>query len=149
MESLQFGDNIVKGDRITYREREYKYQLLIPYAVYIPILGYSIEEKYFSLNEAGHLYIHPLYAWDGPSGPTFDTPSFMRGSLVHDVLYQMIRLELLPVEMKEIADDILYDICIEDGMWRVRALWVKRAVKRFGASSCVPGSDVREIKTAP
>jgi len=139
----------MKGDTITYRERLYKYQLLVPYAVDIPIKGYSIEEQYFSLNEEGHLYIQALYAWDGPSGPTFDTPSFMRGSLVHDVLYQMIRLGLLPVEMKEIADDILYDICIEDGMWKVRALWVKRAVKRFGASSCVPGSDVKEIKTAP
>ncbi len=139
----------MKGDTITYRERLYKYQLLIPYVIDIPIKGHFIEEQYFSLNEDGHLYIQDLYAWDGPSGPTFDTPSFMRGSLVHDVLYQMIRLGLLPVEMKEIADDILYDICIEDGMWKVRALWVHGAVKQFGASSCVPGSDVKEIKTAP
>jgi len=137
------------GDHITYREREYKYQLLTPYAVDIPIKGYTIEEKYFSLNEEGHLYIQALYAWDGPSGPTYDTPSFMRGSLVHDVLYQMIRLSLLPVELKEIADEILYDICLEDGMCGLRAWYVKRAVKSFGALSCVPGSDAKEIKTAP
>ena len=139
----------MKGDTIIYRERRYKYQLLVPYALDIPIKGHSIEEQYFSLSEQGHLYIQSLYAWDGPSGPTFDTPSFMRGSLVHDVLYQMIRLSLLPVGLKEVADDILYDLCIEDGMWKVRALWVKRAVKRFGASACIPGSDAKEIKTAP
>lgn len=139
----------MKGDHITYRERKYKYQLLVPYAVDIPIKGYTIEEQYFSLNEQGHLYIQALYAWDGPSGPTVDTPSFMRGSLVHDVLYQMIRLRLLPLDTKEIADQILHDICIEDGMWSVRAKWVLRAVDRYGAGSCVPGSDAEEIKTAP
>jgi hypothetical protein len=31
------------------------------------------------------------YAWNGPSGPTLDTRNFMRGSLVHDALYQLMR----------------------------------------------------------
>jgi hypothetical protein len=139
----------MKGDTILYREREYKYQLLEQYVINLPILGYAVKEKYFTLFKNGKLVINTLYAWDGPSGPTFDTPSFMRGSLVHDVLYQMIRLEKLPVEIRQTADQILHDICIEDGMSSLRAWWVLRAVKRFGKTACVPGSDNLEIKTAP
>jgi hypothetical protein len=134
---------------ITYRERQYKYQLLEPYTINTPIKGYAIKERYFMLFKNGKLVINALYAWDGASGPAVDTPSFMRGSLVHDVLYQMIRFEKLPVEMKDIADRLLHDICIEDGMSSLRAWWVMRAVRRFGASSCAPGSDKDEIKTAP
>lgn len=139
----------MKGDHILYRERRYKYQLLIPYSLDISIKGYVVDNEFFSLDESGRLTINALYAWDGPSGPTVDTPSFMRGSLVHDVLYQMIRLELLPAKLKEVADQILYDLCIEDGMWSVRAKWVLRAVDHYGAGSCIPGSDTKDVKTAP
>lgn len=32
------------------------------------------------------LVIRPPYSWDGPSGPTFDTPALRVASLVHDVI---------------------------------------------------------------
>ena len=31
------------------------------------------------------------YAWDGASGPTIDTKDSMKATLIHDVLYQVMR----------------------------------------------------------
>ncbi len=126
----------------------YKYQLTRDYEVKIPVHGHVVTAKYFSLDTDGTMKIKAGYAWDGPSGPTWDTKSFMRGSLVHDALYQMIRLGLLPREYREKADAILRDICIEDGMWKWRAAYVYWAVRRFAAQAAHPDNRRKEL-TAP
>jgi len=65
------------------------------------------------------------YAPDGPSGPTLDTANFMRGSLVHDTLYQLMREGLLNHNLpREAADRILQSLYREDGMLALRAWWV-------------------------
>lgn len=97
-----------------------------------------------TLDADGRLTIRPGYAWDGPSGPTIDTPSFMRGSLVHDALYQLLREGKLPQHRRKAADRILSDICREDGMSKLRAAWVYRGVRAGGASSARP-----DMLTAP
>lgn len=95
------------------------------------------------LTVTGLLYIYAGYAWDGPSGPTFDTDNFMRGSLIHDVLYQMMRNALLPINpTKEIADRILQKICIEDGMSAFRAGYVYWGVHIGGVGACKPGPEI-------
>lgn len=136
-------------DCIRYQERRYKYLLVEPYRVRLPEFQKESFDygKYFSLH-AGILVIRDGYAWDGPSGPTVDTKDFLRGSLVHDVLYQAMRLGLLPTGAKPIADDILRRLCREDGMSWIRAWWVWRAVRNFAGSACKPGSEP-EIKEAP
>jgi len=80
------------------------------------------------------LTIHEGYAWDGASGPTIDTKSFMRGSLVHDALYQLISTKKLGKEHRRDADKVLYRICREDGMSWFRAKYVYYAVRKFGES---------------
>ena len=132
---------------IHYRDG-YKYQLSRRYVIILPITGYKVDHEWFTLDLGGRLAIRGGYAWDGPSGPAIDTKSFMRGSLVHDVLYQMIRLGLLPPEMRQRADMILRDICIMDGMWRWRANMVYAAVRRFGAAAASPDHRKKEM-TAP
>ncbi len=62
--------------------------------------------------------------WDGPSGLTIDTPNFMRGSLVHDTLYQLLRNELIEQKWRDEADEELRRICREDGMSKICANWV-------------------------
>lgn len=106
-----------------------------------------IENEFISLDVDGNLTVKEYYAWDGPSGPTLDTKTFMRGSLAHDALYQMIREDLLKVhDARELADKELRKICLRDGMWKVRAWWVYRGVRIGAEEASIHG---REVKEAP
>lgn len=117
---------------IYYRDG-YKYQLVSNYRIGVAIrLERPIWNTYAHLDTDGTLTIAAGYAWDGPSGPTFDTRNFMRGSLVHDALYQLIGDGLLPMVHRAAADLELRRICLEDGMSAIRAWWVYQAVKIFG-----------------
>lgn len=116
----------------------FKYQLYEDYSVDID--EYPDEEiycgRYLHFSETGVLTIQNGYCWDGPSGPTIDTDNFMRGSLVHDALYQIIRNECLPEDpWREIADEELQRICLEDGMSRFRAWYVYKSVRGFGGGA--------------
>lgn len=129
----------------------YRYQLNERYEVHTgirPPEGKSITTRYICLFKSGLLLIREGYAWDGPSGPTIHTKSFMRGSLEHDALYQLIRLGLLPQSYREAADQRLRQVCLEDGMWPIRAAWVYQAVRTFGAKAAELGSE-RMVQTAP
>lgn len=117
---------------------KYKYQLTRDYSVKTPITGYLLGNKYVQLDPDGLLTIHEGYAWDGPSGPTIDTDNFMRGSLVHDALYQLMRMDLIPQECRVVADRLLRDICLEDGMSDFRAGYVYEAVREFAANNAKP-----------
>lgn len=130
----------------------YKYQITRSYSIMLKKLkgsvSSSIISNYISLSSEGLLLIARGYAWDGPSGPTIDTRSFMRGSLVHDALYQLMRNNLLPRSLRKLVDEILYDICIEDGMWKIRALWVYSGVRLKGAPSTY-SENVKKTLEAP
>ncbi len=90
------------------------------------------------ITATGKLIIRKGYAWDGPSGPTIDTKNFMRGALIHDALYQLMREKVLPQSARKRADEILREVCMKDGMSRFRAWYVYRAVRAAGASSAAP-----------
>ena len=74
------------------KRRKYKYNL---HSVCTYHTGIKVEKEHKSafieIGTDGLLTIRKGYAWDGPSGPTIDTKDFMRGSLVHDALYQLLR----------------------------------------------------------
>ena len=126
----------------------YRYQLAEPYEVHVGIApSATIEHPFFRLTVVGWLTIQAGYAWDGASGPAIDTKSFMRGSLVHDVCYQAMSLGLLAVEWREAADQLLRRLCREDGMSRLRAWWVYRAVRWFGDDALARGP--KPVETAP
>jgi hypothetical protein len=110
----------------------YKYQLTAPYD-HRPIdIGATrpIRTKFIELSPrssstpAGVLTIKEGYAWDGPSGPTIDTVTGLRASLVHDALYQLIRMKLLDKRSRKTADKLFHRILLADRMapWRAR-LW--------------------------
>ncbi len=128
----------------------YKYQLKEAYGVEIEIKPSSpIETDYIGLDTEGKLTIAKGYAWDGPSGPTIDTLNFMRGSLVHDALYQLMREGHLDHDVyRETADRILQRICKEDGMCSLRAWWVYQGVRLFADPAADPASK-RPVIRAP
>lgn len=110
----------------------YKYQLQSIFWVQSPITGVTaVVPGFITLEPSGKLTIYAGYAWDGPSGPTLDTRDFMRGSLAHDALYQLMREGLLNISHRDTADRFLVALCLEDGMSEVRANWVYYAVKEF------------------
>ena len=103
-------------------KRGYKYQLAETYSVDVFIAAKGKwSNLYLRLDKTnGILQIERGYAWDGPSGPTVDTKTFMRASLVHDALYQMIRLGVLDKSLREHADKLMRVHC-RDGMSKVRS----------------------------
>ena len=134
-------------DQIKYT-KGYKYQLAYDYSIQTEILGYGIDLAFVRISKDGLLDFYTGYAWDGASGPTIDTKSSMRGSLVHDGLYQLMRSGYLPLTYRRYADSLLQSICKEDGMWPIRAnLWFV-GVKDFAASAADP-KNRKKIITAP
>jgi len=114
----------------------YKYQLVQTYVIQTAVRPKEhIAHDFISLEIDGVLTINSGYAWDGPSGPTVDTKNFMRGSLVHDAIYQLMREKLLDCGWRETADSELRRICQEDGMSWLRAWWVYKGVRMGGESS--------------
>jgi hypothetical protein len=125
-------------DHISFRNlKRYKYQLLRDYKYQTAIrLNHDVKiQGFITLSINGLLTIAKGYAWDGPSGPTIDTKNFMRGSLVHDALYQLMRMKLLSVSLKDLADRLLRQICREAGMSRFRAWYVYWGVRLFARSA--------------
>jgi Protein of unknown function (DUF1353) len=118
----------------------YKYQLMKDYTYHLPEGSFG-DRRGADLKvgtwillklDTRDLHISTGYCWDGPSGPTIDTRNFMRGSLVHDALYQLFREYESYREYRDEADNILRAICLEDGMSSIRAWWVWMGVKTFG-----------------
>lgn len=104
----------------------YKYQLSRPYSALTPIMPPNqIIHEFFTLDADGTLTIQSGYAWDGASGPAFDSASSMRPSLVHDCFCQMMAARELDYETYSPHVHALFKaMCIEDGMWGWRAtLW--------------------------
>ena len=67
----------------------------------------------------------------------------MRGSLIHDALYQLMRESVLPLEFRKKADEILREVCLEDGMSKFRTWYVYKAVRMFGEKMALPGAFTR------
>ncbi|PPC77968.1 hypothetical protein C4K68_07835 [Pokkaliibacter plantistimulans] len=127
---------------ISYK-KGYKYQLKDDFSLFIDIRpDIEIVTEYLFLSSDGVLTIKNGYAWDGASGPAIDTRSIMRGALVHDALYQLMREGELDRSLyKDIADRTLYKICLEDGMFMARAWWIYLGVKVFGKPSTDPANE--------
>jgi hypothetical protein len=146
MDDIQVG---FKLNGIVYKSG-FKYQLVEPYSVAVGIFPmHAIVTDFIRLHADGTLTVEKGYAWDGPSGPTFDTPSFMRGSLVHDALYQLMRENLISIyEYRLHADELLRRMCREDGMWMLRAWYVYMGV-RLGGESALMQIDSGGVLRAP
>ena len=138
-------DGLTK-EQIRYRDG-FKYQLEEDSSIFIPELAeYNVEIGFVSLS-SGLLTVRAGFAWDGPSGPTFDTPSFMRGSLFHDALYYLMKKTPLPWSFRGLVDKLLIRVCKADGMpvWRRAYVW--SAVHIFGKMYSESNKDA--VLTAP
>ena len=133
----------------------YEYQLAENYerivSIHLAPRYADIEEEFIALRRndetlQGVLQITSGYAWDGTSGLAFDTKNFMEGSLIHDAIYQLIRMKRLPFDnaTRIAADDEIILSCKEHGISWVRRRWVWRGLRVFAKSAANP-KDRRKI----
>jgi len=132
----------MKGDTIKYRTG-YKYWLANDYKVRTDIVpGVDIVTEFIELTRDGALFIKHGYAWDGASFPAIDTKNFMRGSLVHDAFAQLMRDGYIDREVWfTMVNRELQKICLEDGMWRIRAWWVFVGVEKISGGKWAEWGD--------
>lgn len=134
-----------------YYKEGYKYQLAADFVIDIshdipPFTAVDIDTQFVRLR-CGVLTIRSGYAWDGPSGPTIDTPSGIYASIVHDALYQMMRIGAPPT-CREAVDKLFENMLIDAGMWGVRArVWF--AGVRAGGGSYVDTNAADPVLRAP
>jgi hypothetical protein len=134
--------------RIYYRKRKYKYVLDRSHPFKTRITGYTIITSFGELHADGTGIIYAGYGWDGCSGPTFDDKTNMRGGLIHDFFYQLMRLGLLPESCRGIVDKELQEHCREDGMGKFRAWYYLEGVDHFASFAAKYGTEP-PVLTAP
>lgn len=127
---------IIKNrDYIDYKHDIYKYKTRRPLQIGLSRFGEfpDVTTEYIAI-ENNVLFLKEDYAWNGASGPTIDTPSSMRASLFHDPIYQLLIEGELPSDCgyRLCGDNLLYCVCLEDGMWRFRAWYWYQGVRYFG-----------------
>ncbi len=108
----------------------------------------NIDTTWLNLSVEGYLTIKVGYAWDGCSGPTWDSRNTMRGGCIHDAGYELIRKRYLPASSKQAVDNTFKETLKADGMTGFRAGYYHWGVDKFGESSTLP-SHKKEILYAP
>jgi len=153
--------------RKVYYTSGYKYQLKRKYRYRTALRPKrDLVVDFLMLQTDGWLVYDKGYAWDGPSGeiqiPPFlpawlpsirlditkDGKKSMRSSLIHDGLYQLMRYSLLDIKHRKYADQLLKDICMEDGMSIFMATQWRNAVSNFAEDSALPKSK-KKVLVAP
>jgi hypothetical protein len=139
-------------DRVAYRKlRDWKYSIATPFETTVKISPPSIiraDLDYIALHPDGTLCLKKGYAWNGASGPAIDTTSWMRASLVHDALYQLIRTGRLAPHYRAYADTLMRQMCLADGMFWPRAWYSYLFVAALGGFFIRPEKD-RPVLHAP
>jgi hypothetical protein len=125
----------------------YKYQLRDPYTCPVKIFPEkNIVTELVRLDADGLLTIRKYFAWDGCTFPAIDTKTNMRGGLIHDALYYLLRTGMLNQEWRMRADQELYLAMLQDGALPFRAEYYRWAVNTFGDHAA---KDARKILIAP
>ncbi len=136
---------MIDRDQMLYFRRGYKYVVKRDFYIKLDIVPYSeIDIDHMQMDMEGNAVIFAGYPWNGASGTTIDTLSSMIPSLVHDFIYELIRLGLIDPKYKEYADRLLHDLGNECHMYGWRTdLWLW-AVDKFGDGSILPSAEPKE-----
>ena len=130
-----------------YSEYKYKFKVEENFSIELPIKIADFEQPY-ATSKNGILEIKKGYAWDGASGPVINTQNTLIASLVHDVLYQAMRLNLIKPNKvnRKIADKNFFEILKMNGVNSVRRTVWYLEVRLFGKKSTVKIQDNDKIK---
>ena len=130
-----------------YSKYKYKFKVEENFSIELPFKIPDFVHPYASLKD-GILSVKRGYAWDGASGPIINTRDTLVASLVHDVLYQAMRLNLIKPskENRKIADKNFFEILKMNGVNSIRRKVWYFAVRLFGKKSTIKIQDNDKIK---
>ena len=130
-----------------YSEYKYKFKVEENFSIELPFKIPDFEHEYASSKD-GILSVKRGYAWDGASGPIINTRDTLVASLVHDVLYQAMRLNLIKSskENRKIADKNFFEILKMHGVNSIRRKVWYFAVRLFGKKSTIKIQENDNIK---
>ena len=116
-----------------YTKYNYKFKVEKTLTVKLPFTFNNFTHPYIKLIN-GNLTINIGYAWDGATGPVINTKNTLIASLVHDALYQAMRLNLIPnnEDTRKLADKTFYSILKDNGVFAIRRSVWYFAVRVFG-----------------
>ena len=125
-----------------YSKYHYKFKVEKDLNLKLPVSMPDFEHEYCSVKD-GVVYVKKGYAWDGASGPVFNTKNTLVASLVHDVLYQAQRLNLIEHNStnRKNADENFYELLKYFGVNPVRCKIWYLAVRFFGKKSTTKTQD--------
>ena len=130
-----------------YSEYKYKFKVEENFSIELTFKIPDIEHEYDSSKD-GILSVKKGYAWDGASGPIINTRDTLVASLVHDVLYQAMRLNLIKSskENRKIADKNFFEILKMNGVNSIRRKVWYFAVRLFGKKSTIKIQENDKVK---
>lgn len=130
-----------------YSEYKYKFKVEENFSIELPFKIPDFEHPYASSKD-GILSVKKGYAWDGASGPIINTRDTLVASLVHDVLYQAMRLNLIKSskENRKIADKNFFEILKMNGVNSIRRKVWYFAVRLFGKKSTIKIQENDKVK---
>jgi len=126
--------------KIYYKKVFHKYKLANLIELQTSILPEEeIILPFIKLRTDGMLFIKAGYAWDGASGPTFDTENTVVPSAGHDAEFQLMREGFIDrdVWFRSSNDDI-YRWMRERGMNIIRARAWRTSLNLFGYKHTLP-----------
>ena len=130
-----------------YSKYKYKFKVEENFSIELPFKIPDFVHPYASLKD-GILSVKRGYAWDGASGPIINTRDTLVASLVHDVLYQAMRLNLIKSskENRQIADKNFFEILKMNGVNSIRRKVWYFAVRLFGKKSTIKIQENDKVK---
>ena len=91
------------------------------------------DRDYVTLLAYGLLLLYKGYRWDGASFfLARDSEKTLRATLVHDCGYQLIRDGELDTSYRKAFDKLMYNILVEDSVWKIEAWFWYQAVRIGG-----------------
>ena len=116
----------------------YKYQLDELFEIDTGFIGKPHRSSFLSFYGFGKLVIHEGYAWDGSSW-SLDNKKSMPASVVHDALYQLMRMGYIDPEIYRDKADLLYQrMCVDAKMCKWWAWLRYKALVWFGGAASDP-----------
>jgi len=114
------------------------YQIKEDFTFQTIIHGFDIICDQYRLTPDGELCIKRYYTWDGPTGG-INTRTFIFGSLIHDILCELINKGFLPITVQCMADEQMAIINRTVQCWEgkqqqmnpLRRLWVYMGVRYY------------------